>query len=176
LPFRTLFNLVGPLANPVRPEYQIVGVSGDRQQILVAEALARLGTTSRAAVVRGEDGLDEVTLGGRTEVIWVESGALSHRTWSPDDFGLPRDSSDQLRVAGPSDSAARLRAFLEGEDGPVRWSVLANVAAALLVAGRAGSLAEGVELAGEAVDSDRARELLDRWGALSRSRGDGSPP
>lgn len=172
LPFRTLFNLIGPLANPARPEYQIVGVSGERQQLLVAEALARFETTSRAAVVRGEDGLDEVTLGGLTEVFWVESGAISTRTWTPDDFGLPPVSADRLRVGGPAESAARLRSFLEGEDGPVRWSVLANAAAALLVADRVGSLRGGVERAGEAVDSGRARGLLDRWVTLSR--GDGS--
>ena len=168
LPFRTLFNLIGPLANPARPEYQIVGVSGERQQRLVAEALARFETTTRAAVVRGEDGLDEVTLGGTTAVFWIESGAISTRLWTPDDFGLPRVSADRLRVGGPAESAAKLRAFLGGEDGPVRWSVLANAAAALLVAGRVGSLAEGVA-ASEAVDSGRALALLDRWGTLSRA-------
>lgn len=169
LPFRTLFNLVGPLANPARPEYQIIGVSGERQQNLVAEALARLGTTTRAAVVRGEDGLDEVTLGGATSVLWIESGAISARTWTPDDFGLPHVSADGLRVSGPAESAALLRSFLRGEDGPVRWSVLANAAAALLVAGRVGTLAEGVEMASEAVDSGRALALVDRWGTLSRA-------
>ncbi len=172
LPFRTMFNLIGPLANPARPEYQVVGVSGDRAQSLVAEALVRLGTTARAAVVRGEDGLDEVTLGGSTEVVWIESGAVAIRTWTPEDFGLPRVSAESLRVSGPAESAGRLRSFLRGDDGPVRWSVLANAAAGLLVAGRVDSLAEGVELAGEAVDSGRARGLLDRWGALTR--GDGS--
>jgi anthranilate phosphoribosyltransferase len=168
LPFRTLFNLVGPLANPVRPEYQIVGVSGERAFRLVAAALSRLDTPARAAVVRGEDGLDEVTLGGVTKVCWIESGTVNIREWTPDDFGLPRVSADQLRIAGPAESAARLRAFLDGEDGPVRWSILANAAAALLVADRVGSLREGVERAAEAVDSGRARGLLEGWAALSR--------
>jgi anthranilate phosphoribosyltransferase len=167
LPFRTLFNLVGPLANPARPEFQVVGVSGERQQVLMAEALVRLGTTTRAAVVRGEDGLDEVTLGGATEVSWIESGTVARKTWMPDDFGLPPVVANELRVDGPGQSAERLRSFLQGEDGPVRWSVLANAAAALLVAGRVGSLREGVVAAGEAVDSDRARRLLERWATLS---------
>jgi anthranilate phosphoribosyltransferase len=169
LPFRTLFNLVGPLANPARPETQIVGVSGERAQRLVAEALARLGTPARAAVVRGEDGLDEVTLGGETEVFWIESGAISTRRWTPDDFGLPRVMAESLRIEGPAASAARLRALLEGEDGPVRSSVLANSAAALLVAGRVATLRQGVSAAAEAIDSGRARGLLDRWGTLSRA-------
>lgn len=168
LPFRTLFNLVGPLANPARPEFQIVGVSGRRAYVLVSCALVRLDTPARTAVVRGEDGLDEVTLGGETQVCWVESGAGDIRRWTPDDFGLPRVAVEALRVDGPASSAARLRALLDGEDGPVRWSVLANAAAALLVAGRVGTLAEGVAMAAEAIDSGRARGLLDRWRTMSR--------
>ncbi len=171
LPFRTIFNLIGPLANPARPEYQIIGVSGERQQTLVAEAIVRLNTTTRAAVVRGEDGLDEVTLGGATEVVWIESGATAHRTWTPDDFGLPSVAAAQLRVDGPRRSAQLLRSFLECEDGPVRWSVLANAAAALLVAGRVDSLREGVDVAGEAVDTGHALALLERWAALSQGGG-----
>ncbi|HEY2154594.1 MAG TPA: anthranilate phosphoribosyltransferase [Isosphaeraceae bacterium] len=171
LPFRTLFNLVGPLASPARPEFQVVGVSGGRQQTLVAEAIVRLGTTTRAAVVRGEDGLDEVTLGGATEVVWIESGAISARRWTPEDFGLPFVAAAELRVDGPRRSAELLRSFLQGEDGPVCWSVLANAAAALLVAGRVDSLREGVDVAGEAVDSGQALALLERWAALSQGDG-----
>jgi len=168
LPFRTLFNLVGPLANPARPEFQVVGVTGEPQAVLVAGALLRLGTV-RSAVVRGEDGLDEVTLGGPTHVLWVEAGTVEPRTWTPDDFGLPAVRAADLRVAGPAESAARLTAFFAGQGGPVRPAVLANAAAALLVAGRVGSLADGVADAAEAVDSGRARDLLGRWGVLSRS-------
>ena len=168
LPFRTLFNLVGPLANPARPEFQVIGVSGERSQSLIAEALVRLGTTTRAAVVRGEDGLDEVTLGGTTSVLWIESGAISPRTWRPADFGLRSVAASGLRVDGPAHSAARLRSFLRGEDDVVRRSVLANAAAALLVAGRVGSLRDGVDRAAEAVDSGRAADLLERWATLSR--------
>lgn len=171
LPFRTMFNMIGPQASPARPEYQVIGVAGEQQQVLMAEAVARLGTTRRVAVVRGEDGLDEVTLGGATEVVWIESGDVSIRTWTPEDFGLPRASAESLRVSGPAESAARLRSFLDGEDGPVRGSVLANAAAALLVAGRVASLREGVERAAEAVDSGRARDLLRRWGAMSHGEG-----
>jgi anthranilate phosphoribosyltransferase len=168
LPFRTLFNLVGPLANPARPEFQVVGVSGATGAVLVAEALVRLGIR-RAAVVRGEDGLDEVTLGGATHVLWVEDGAITARTWTPADFGLPHVVAEELRVSGPAESAALIRAFLAGGPGPVRPAVLANAAAALLIAGRVEGLSEGVAVASEAVDSGCAIALLDRWRALSRS-------
>jgi len=166
LPFRTLFNLVGPLANPARPEFQLVGVAGARQAELVAEALVRLGVR-RAAVVTGGDGLDEVTLDGPTTVHWVESGAITRQTWSAADFGLPRVPAAALRVDGPAASAALIRDFLAGQVGPVRHAVLANCAAALSVAGVVASKAEGVERAAEAVDSGAAAQLLQRWGELS---------
>jgi anthranilate phosphoribosyltransferase len=162
LPFRTLFNLVGPLANPARPEYQLVGVASAHQAELVAEALKRLGVC-RAAVVTGADGLDEVTLDGPTAVHWIEGGAITRHTWTRDDFGLPAVSAADLQVSGPADSAAVIRAFLAGQPGPVRDVVLANSAAALHVAGRTSSLAEGVALAARAVDSGAASELLERW-------------
>jgi anthranilate phosphoribosyltransferase len=166
LPFRTLFNLVGPLANPARPDLQLVGVAGERQADLVAQTLARLGVR-RAAVVTGGDGLDEVTLDGPTRVRWVEAGELTLQAWSPEDFGLPRVPAAALRVAGPAESAARLRAFLAGQEGPIRSLILANSAAALLVAGAVSTLPEGVERSAVAVDSGAARRLLEGWCRLS---------
>jgi anthranilate phosphoribosyltransferase len=170
LPFRTLFNLVGPLANPVRPAYQLVGVAGDRLAMLVAAALARLGV-HRAAVVTGGDGLDEVTLDGPTRVRWIESAVVTDQTWSAQDFGLPPMPAlaRSVAVSGPAASAARIRAFLAGEVGPVRSLVLANSAAALLVAGRVARLTEGVETAARSVDSGAAADLLERWARLSHS-------
>ena len=165
LPFRTLFNLVGPLANPARPEYQIVGVTGEGQARLVAEALARLGTT-RALVVRGGDGLDEVTLGGTTHLLRVSPGVVTPASWTPDDFELPSVVAAELRVGGPADSARRIVRFLEGHGGPDRSAILANAAAALVVAGRVETPAEGVAIAAEAVDSGRALDLLERWRSL----------
>jgi anthranilate phosphoribosyltransferase len=166
LPFRTLFNLIGPLANPARPEFQLMGVATLAQARLVADALARLGIR-RAAVVTGSDGLDEVTLDGLTHVRWVEAGSVTERTWSPADFGLPPVPAAALRVAGPAASAARIRDFLNGQEGAVRAVVLANAAAALEVAG-AGSLSEGVERAACAVDSRAAAGVLERWCLLSQ--------
>ena len=165
LPFRTLFNLVGPLANPARPEHQLIGVAGDRQAELVAGAVSRLGTT-RAAVVTGLDGLDEVTLDGPTHVRLVEDGQVRSFSWTADDFGLPQVRAEELRVTGPSDSAERLRALLRGEHGPVRDMVLANSAAALWTAS-ATDLRAGVQIAAQAIDSGAARDLLERWAKLS---------
>ncbi len=166
LPYRTLFNLVGPLANPARPERQLIGVAGDRQAELVAGAIGRLGTT-RAAVVTGSDGIDEVTLDGETRVRLVEGGSVEVLSWTAEDFGLPRVRAEELRVTGPSDSATRLRALFRGEPGPVRDMVLANSAAALWTA-TGTDLRAGIEMAAGAIDSGAAGNLLERWAKLSR--------
>jgi anthranilate phosphoribosyltransferase len=170
LPFRTLFNLVGPLANPARPEYQLLGVPSERLADVVAQALLGLGL-ERAAVVTGSDGLDEVTLSGPTQVRWVEAGRINSAVWTPADFGLSPVVGSDLRVSGPVESAQRLRALLCGEPGPCRDIVLANAAAALWIAGRVGSLREGVAAAARVIDSGAAAELVERWAALSQSSG-----
>jgi anthranilate phosphoribosyltransferase len=167
-------NLVGPLANPARPAYQLVGVAGEPQAKLVALALARLGVR-RAAVVTGSDGLDEVSLSGTTRVWIVERPSdgeappalVEERTWRPEDFGFGRAAVEDLRVSGPADSAARISHFLAGEPGPVRDTVLANAAAALWVVSTR-ELTDCVARAAEAVDSGRASRLLSRWRDLSR--------
>ncbi|MDX2036046.1 MAG: anthranilate phosphoribosyltransferase [Isosphaeraceae bacterium] len=166
LPFRTIFNLIGPLANPCKPGFQLVGVAGDRAGDLVADALLLLGLV-RGAVVTGGDGLDEVSLDAPTHVRWIENGRLSLLTWAPEDFGLGTVSARELTVSGPAESAARLTAFFRGEAGPVRSAILANSAAALLVAGRVRSLEEGVATAARVVDSGDALRLLDEWRELS---------
>ena len=168
LPFRTLFNLVGPLANPARPMFQLIGVPDPRLADLVAEAIARLGIT-RAAVVTGGDGLDEVSLGGETRVRWVEDGEVTHRTWLPDDFGLGPVNPEDLRVGGPAESARAIRDLLAGRPGPVRATVLANAAASLLVAGAVEDVRLGVACAGRALDDGTAACLLDDWAKLSHA-------
>ena len=164
LPFRTMFNLVGPLANPANPEYQLVGVSGERPAELVAGALSKLGLT-RAAVVTGADGLDEISLQGPTRVLLVEDGQIRELRWAPADFGFQPQSVDELRVTGPADSAARIRRVLDGEPGHAREIVLANVAGALWIR-EAIELKRAVEQAAEAIDSGRAANLLERWRTL----------
>ena len=167
LPFRTLFNMIGPLANPARPAYQLIGVPNPAQAELMAAAIARLGVV-RAAIVTGSDGLDEVSLDGPTHVRWVESGAVRSQVWQFEEFGLSRVRANELRVSGPAESASRLKAVFAGSSGPDRDTVLANASAALLVAGRVGSLGEGVGMASRAIDDGKAVSLLDRWIRMSR--------
>jgi len=174
LPFRTLFNLIGPLANPARPNYQLLGAPDERRGELLATTLSMLGATRRAAVVVGADGLDEVTLSGPTHVFWVvietaEPATIERFQWTPSDFGLPLAPKDLLRVSGPAESAARLRELLSGIVGPDRDVVLANAAAALFVADRVSNVAEGVDIAAKAIDSGETSRLLDRWRVLSHS-------
>ncbi len=157
----TIFNILGPLANPARASYQLIGVGRPSLRPLLAEALARLGI-QRAAVVHGEDGMDEVSLGGATYVTLVSEGGLAELCWSPEEFGLPRWSREELTVDGPEQSAAMIRAVLGGQSGPARDVVVANAAAALWIAGRAPSLSACVGPAVEAIDSGAAALLLAR--------------
>ncbi len=161
LPHPTVFNLLGPLVNPASAPFQLLGVGRAALRPLLAEAIEMLGTR-RTLVVYGTDGLDEVTLGGSTEVTEVGEEGLRYWEWTPSDFGLPPVTRDQLQVAGPEESAARIRAVLQGEAGPARNVVLANVAAALWTVGQVASLPEGVKQAAEAIDSGAARAKLSR--------------
>ncbi len=167
LPFRTIFNLVGPLCNPASPTHQLVGVPGEKQAVLMAEVLARTESIHRAVVVTGGDGLDEVTLDGPTHVRVIEHGTIRELVWSPEDFGLPRVHAGELRISGPEASAESLRAMFAGAPGPVRSIVLANAAAALWTIDT-GPLPALVDRAARAIDSQAAARLVDRWSKLTR--------
>ena len=134
----------------------------------MAAVLARMQHVRRAVVVTGSDGLDEVTLDGPTRVLVVEEGVIRGETWQPEDFGLSRQGSADLRVDGPEESAQRIRLTLAGEPGPVRDYLLANTAAALWVVDRC-HLREAVARGATAIDSGAAARLLDRWAAHGES-------
>lgn len=157
----TIFNLLGPLSNPARAPFQLLGVGKPHMRRKLAEALALLGT-QRAVVVCGSDGLDEVTIATTTAVTLAEEGKLSEFTWSPDDFGLPTSTLDTMLVDGPAESAAIIQRILAGELGPARDIVVANAAAALWTARHVDNVQQGVELAETAIDGGAARELLSR--------------
>ncbi|HEV3261777.1 MAG TPA: anthranilate phosphoribosyltransferase [Gemmataceae bacterium] len=163
---RTIFNCLGPLANPAGAAYQLLGVG--RRELLdpLAGAMARLGTR-HALLVCGADGLDEVSLAGPTLVRDVRGDVVTAGEWLARDFGLAPCSMADLHAAGPLESAALVRAVLDGQDGPALRVVLANAAAALLAAERVQNPAEGVALATEAVHSGRARQVLERLVACS---------
>ena len=167
---RTLFNCLGPLANPALAPYQLLGVGRPELLDPLAGALARLGT-SRALLVSGHDGLDEVSLSAPTRVREVRGQQVREWEWRPADFGLAPCSPEDLRADGPEESAALIRAVLAGEPGPAARVVLANAAAALLAAERVETLGQGVVLAAEAVASGRARQVLDRLAACSHEPG-----
>jgi len=161
LRIRTLFNCLGPLANPAAAPYQLLGVGRPELLDPLAGALARLGT-KHAFLVWSRDGLDEVSLSAVTLVREVRNGSVSQWEWTPADFGLAPCSLAELRADGPKESAAVIQGVLEGVDGPARRMVLANTAAALLAAERVTTIQEGLARAAESLDSGRARQVLDR--------------
>jgi anthranilate phosphoribosyltransferase len=164
---RTLFNCLGPLVNPAEAPYQLLGVGRPELLDLLANALARLGV-KRAVLVCSRDGLDEVSLSAPTEVREVRNGEATAWQWQPGDFGLAPCSTAELHAEGPEESAAIIRGVLSGREGPATRIVLANAAAALWTTGRAPTPQAGVALASEAIQSGRAREVLERLAACSR--------
>ena len=162
---RTIFNLMGPLANPAHVTRQLIGIARPDYAPVYADALAQLGTEA-AIVVSGEEGLDELSGAGPSVVESIGAIALPARI-SPDDAGLPRHPIAALRGGDPAYNAAALRRLLLGETGAYRDAVLLNAAAALMVAARVDTLAEGVEEAREVLDNGLANTLLDCWIAYS---------
>ena len=161
LGIRTAFNLLGPLTNPAGATRQIVGVPKSELTELLARSLRLLGS-ARAWVVHGADGIDEISTTGYTKVSECRDGAVHTFYVHPADFGLPKASTADLQGGDAAANAAIVRQVLDGAQGAARDIVLLNAGAALFVAGRTGSVASGIGLAGEAVDSGAARATLDR--------------
>lgn len=155
----TLFNYLGPLCNPAGAQYQVIGTGSEILQTKLAAALVQLPVQA-AIVVRGLEGMDEVSLSAETQVMHVQHGMTTQMFWAPKDFGLPTIRNDDLVVDGPESSAAVIRRILEGEHGPARDIVLANVSAALWVCERTHSLVDGVARAASAIDSGAALAKL----------------
>ena len=159
---RTIFNLMGPLANPAGVTRQLVGIARPAYVPIYAAALAALGTT-RSLIVSGEEGLDELSLAGGNAVATVKRDGIAMTRWTAADAGLPVHPVSALRGGDAAHNAAALRALLLGATGAYRDAVLFNAAAALLIAGEAATLADGVEEAAEAIDKGLAKALLDCW-------------
>lgn len=156
----TVFNLLGPLTNPVHARVQLIGAFSVRAAEMLAQASVRLGI-ERAFVVHGADGLDEITTTGSTTVFQVEDGRVQKGRWSPSDFGVPFASIEDLKGGDPERNAEIIRSVLAGEPGPSRDIVIVNAAAALLVGQRASDLKTAVTLAAESLDSGAARAKLE---------------
>ena len=165
---RTAFNLLGPLTNPASASRQIVGVPRPELTELIARALLLLGST-RAWVVHGADGLDELSTTGYTKVSECRAGAVQTFYVHPADYGLAKASLDALKGGDAADNAQRIREILDGADGPTRNVVLLNAGAALFVADRSDSVQSGIAAAAEAIDSGRARDLLARLVEVSNA-------
>jgi anthranilate phosphoribosyltransferase len=162
---RTIFNLLGPLANPARVRRQMTGAFASEWLRPMAETLGRLGT-ERAWLVHGQ-GLDELTLAGPSKVVELKSGVIREFEIAPEDAGLPRAPAEALKGGDPAENAAALLALLDGAPGPYRDCVLLNAGAALVVAGRAGNIGAGVELARRALESGAARKVLEKLRAAT---------
>ncbi|MBM4436509.1 MAG: anthranilate phosphoribosyltransferase [Actinobacteria bacterium] len=159
---RTVFNILGPLSNPAGTRHHLLGVANPTLAPKMAAALGLIGCT-RALVVHGHSGVDEISLTGPTEVIELDRGATTSYRLEPDRLGLPRDDASVLRGGAPAENAAITRGILAAEDrGPRRDVVVANAAGALMAAGRARDWTDGVAQAAAAIDSGAARESLRR--------------
>ena len=158
---RTIMNFLGPLTNPAGATRQLLGTSDRRYQETIAEALVGLGC-EHALVVAGDDGLDELTISGRTRVIEVVDGGTSEWFVEAGDVGLHGGSLEDVAGGSPAGNAHVARTVLAGERGPARELALLNAGAAIYVAGGSEDLAAGVVKAAEAVDSGAAQTVLDQ--------------
>ena len=160
LKMRTVFNLLGPLANPAGASAQIVGAPSRHFAALIADALAALGLES-GFVVHGSDGLDEITTTGPTFAFRIASGCVEPQTLTPEVFGVARSKPEDLNGGDAEENCAVLRSILEGAHGPKRDIVLVNASAALVAAGKALDFGEGMALAAESIDTGAASAKLE---------------
>ena len=165
---RTIFNILGPLANPAGPVYQIMGVYDESLLPSMAKVLSNLGV-KRGMVVYGQDRLDEISASAPTAVCEIDNGTFKNYVITPEEFGMERCTKEDLVGGTPQENAEITRAILNGEKGPKRNAVLLNAAAALYVAGKADSMADGVKLAEKVIDTGLAKAQLERFIKLSNA-------
>jgi anthranilate phosphoribosyltransferase len=163
---RTIFNLLGPLSNPAGAKLQLIGVFDAIWMEPMAEVLRNLGS-ERVWVVHGRDGMDELTTTGPSEVVELRGGELRRFEVSPEEAGLARATLDDIRGGDGAENARVMTAMLDGAPGPVRDIVLLNAAGALIVAGRAETLRDGVAKAAQVIDSGAARATLEQLVAIT---------
>ncbi|MBI2991948.1 MAG: anthranilate phosphoribosyltransferase [Deltaproteobacteria bacterium] len=158
---RTVFNLLGPLTNPAGATHQLTGIYDGGLTELITQVLRNLGTV-RAMVVHGMEGLDEISLCGPTKISELRDGQIRNYTLTPEEVGLKRCRLEEIQGGNPEQCADALRTVLRGEKGAKRDVVLLNSGAALYVSGAAGSVAEGIRLAAEVIDSGKAQAKLEQ--------------
>jgi anthranilate phosphoribosyltransferase len=158
---RSIFNILGPLTNPAGARRQVIGVYDPLLTDALAKVLNNLGS-ERAFIVRGEDGLDEITLADETRVTELNAGSIRTYHVKPEDFGFNRCSPQDLLGGGPDENAGIIMGVLEGKKGPARDIVLLNAAAAITAGGLASKIEEGIAIAHGAIDSGEALAKLER--------------
>ncbi|WP_418877270.1 anthranilate phosphoribosyltransferase [Waltera sp.] len=168
LGIRTIFNILGPLANPAGPVYQIMGAYDESLLPSMAKVLSNLGV-KRGMVVYGQDRLDEISASAPTTVCEIDNGTFKNYVITPEEFGMERCTKEDLVGGTPQENAEITRAILNGEKGPKRNAVLLNAAAALYVAGKADSMADGVKLAEKVIGTGLAKAQLERFIKLSNA-------
>ena len=162
LGIRTIFNILGPLANPASANLQVMGVYDESLVEPLAKVLSNLGV-KRALVVYGQDRLDEISASAETSVCEVKDGTFKSYTISPEQFGLTRCKKEELTGGTPDENAAITKAVLAGEQGARRTAVVLNAGAGLYVAGKADSIEAGIRLAEELIDSGKAEKKLEEF-------------
>ena len=168
LGFRTVFNILGPLTNPAQPKLQLLGVYDETLCEPLAKVLMSLGV-KRGMVVYGQDMLDEISLSAPTTVCEFADGETKTYVIKPEDFGFKTCEKSDINGGTPEENAEITRAILKGAQGPKRDAVLLNAGAGLYIGGKAGSIAEGVKLAAELVDSGAAYRKLEEFIEASNS-------
>lgn len=167
---RTIFNLLGPLSNPASVKRQMVGVFDEKWLEPLAHTLSRLGS-SRAWIVHGSDGLDEITTTGPSQCAMLDNGTVSQCVIEPEKLGLDLADPEELVGGDAAYNADALKRVLDGELSPHRDIVLLNSAATAVVAGRADTLSEGLEMARSSIDEGKARDAMQALVTLSNSFG-----
>ena len=160
LGFRTIFNLLGPLTNPANAQAQVLGVFDKKWIQPLAEVLRGLGCR-HALVVHGSDGLDEITLTGKSQISELKNGEVKSYNLDPEKLGFELCSADSLKGGTPEENATVIQKILEGEPGPKRDIVVLNSAADIYVAGKADTLEQGIKLASDSIESGKARDKLE---------------
>ena len=166
LKLRTVFNVIGPLANPALPRFQVVGVFSSAMMDLVANALLGLNV-ERAMVVHSNDGLDEISISASTKVLEIRDGGIRAGVITPEDFGATPAPMETLRGGDVRANASIIESILKGERGPRRDVVLMNAGAALMISGSASTLAEGFRQAENSIDSGAAFRTLQKLREMS---------
>jgi anthranilate phosphoribosyltransferase len=162
LQLQTIFNFLGPLSSPALAKRQIMGVFDRKWMRPLAEVLKALGS-KHVWIVRGEDGMDELTTTGKTHIVELRDGSITEFDISPEDAGLDRSSLEDIKGGDADYNAAAILGLMRGEKGAFRDIVLLNAGAAIHIAGKAVDLKEGIAIAAEQIDGGKAEKIMQRW-------------